>query len=341
MREQDFTERYMKLKKMRFSGMAEELKVQFEDDQIDKISADERIFRLIDAESETRDSKKFARILKAADLRYPEASINLKLMEQPGVERAFLERLSECRWIDERKDLIITGKTGTGKSYCACALGSAAAAGFRTVKYYKASRLLRDLQNAENNQTLTEELNRLSNYDLRALGSAAAAGFRTVKYYKASRLLRDLQNAENNQTLTEELNRLSNYDLLIVDDFGLMSLDLDMCRNLFELIDIRDGRKSNIFISQFPVSEWYEMFKDSTYADACLDRLTGDSFRIEFTGDSLRRTVKGFISQFPVSEWYEMFKDSTYADACLDRLTGDSFRIEFTGDSLRRTVKGE
>lgn len=246
MREQDFTERYMKLKKMRFSGMAEELKVQFEDDQIDKISADERIFRLIDAESETRDSKKFARILKAADLRYPEASINLKLMEQPGVERAFLERLSECRWIDERKDLIITGKTGTGKSHCAC-----------------------------------------------ALGSAAAAGFRTVKYYKASRLLRDLQNAENNQTLTEELNRLSNYDLLIVDDFGLMSLDLDMCRNLFELIDIRDGRKSNIFISQFPVSEWYEMFKDSTYADACLDRLTGDSFRIEFTGDSLRRTVKG------------------------------------------------
>ncbi len=241
-REQDFTERYMKLKKMRFSGMAEELKAQFEDDQIDKISAEERIFRLIDAESQTRDSKKFARLIKAADLRYPDASINLKLLEQPGIEKTLLERLSQCKWIDEKKNLLITGKTGTGKSYCAC-----------------------------------------------ALAGAAAAGFRTVHYFKASRLLRELQNAENCQTLTEELNRLANYDLLIIDDFGLMNLDMDMCRNLFELIDIRDGRKANIFISQYPVSEWYEMFKDSTYADACLDRLTGNAYRLQFTGESHRR----------------------------------------------------
>lgn len=221
MKERDFTERFRKLKKMRLSGMAQKLKDQFEDERISQLSADERIFRLIDAESQTRDSKKYARLIRASNLRYPDASVNLKLLNSPGIDSSFLERLSECRWVDDGKDLLITGKTGTGKSYCAC-----------------------------------------------ALASAAAAGFRTVRYYKAAQLLRELQNAENSQTLTEELNRLARYDLLIIDDFGLMNLDMDMCRNLFELIDIRKGRKSSIFISQFPVSEWYEMFKDSTYADA-------------------------------------------------------------------------
>ena len=45
------------------------------------------------------------------------------------------------------------------------------------------------------------------------------------------------------------------------------------CRHLFEILDSREERKSAVFISQIPVKEWYDLFKDCTYADACLDRV--------------------------------------------------------------------
>lgn len=239
--EKDFMARYRKLKNIRLSGMAEELKRQHETWKDEHLSAEERIIRLIDAESDMRDSKKFERLLKASGIRYKDASLNHKLLESEGVDRSLLERLATEDWTEEGTNLLITGKTGAGKTYCAC-----------------------------------------------ALAVALMARFKTVRYFKAGELLRILQNAESRMELTQELNKLSRYDLLIVDDFGLMNLNMEMCRNLFELIDVRDGRKSNIFISQFPVSEWYEMFKDNTYADACLDRLTGGARRLEFLGESRR-----------------------------------------------------
>lgn len=242
MKEVDFMERYKRLKEMHFSGMAAELKVQYEDPQIGKLSSEERIFRLIDAESETRNNKKFQRLIKSANLRYPEASINDRMLQVEGVDNQLLKNLANCDWIETNRNLLITGKTGAGKSYCAC-----------------------------------------------ALGVAAASSFKTVKYYKAAILLWELQSAEAEKTLTTKLNQLSKYDLLIIDDFGLMNLDSDLCRNLFELIDCRSGLHSSIFVSQLPVSKWYGLFKENTYADACLDRLTGNSYRLEFNGESMRK----------------------------------------------------
>lgn len=84
------------------------------------------------------------------------------------------------------------------------------------------------------------------------------------------------------------IEELSTVDLLIIDDFGLMELDLDKCRNLFTILLGRVGRRSTIVVSQIPVSEWYDMFKNSTYADACLDRLLHRAFRLNFQGQSLR-----------------------------------------------------
>ena len=68
-----------------------------------------------------------------------------------------------------------------------------------------------------------------------------------------------------------------------VDDFGLMDLDLDKCRDLFEVIDRRDGRKSTIIVSQFPIHTWFDLFQEHTYADACLARITDKrhSYRLE------------------------------------------------------------
>ena len=69
-----------------------------------------------------------------------------------------------------------------------------------------------------------------------------------------------------------------------------MEFDLDKCRDLFEVIDGRDGRKSTIIVSQFPVKKWYDLFADITYAEACLSRITDTkhSYRLEMNGRSMR-----------------------------------------------------
>ena len=61
-----------------------------------------------------------------------------------------------------------------------------------------------------------------------------------------------------------------------------------MC--LFEIIESRDCRKATIIISQIPVSGWYQLFGDSTYADACLSRMTSKAYRLEFPGRDRRIT---------------------------------------------------
>ena len=91
-----------------------------------------------------------------------------------------------------------------------------------------------------------------------------------------------------NQSFLTEIIPYDPLDLLVLDDFGLMPLDPNMCRNLLELIDSREGRKSTIVISQLPVKDWFGIFKDNTYADACLDRLVSKAYRLEFNGKNMR-----------------------------------------------------
>lgn len=75
---------------------------------------------------------------------------------------------------------------------------------------------------------------------------------------------------------------------LVIDDFGLMDLNLDKCRDLFEIIEARDCRKSTVIISQMPVANWYQLFGDNTYADACLSRMTSKAYRLDFPGRDRR-----------------------------------------------------
>ena len=95
-------------------------------------------------------------------------------------------------------------------------------------------------------------------------------------------------------TYLEYVTALSKLDLLAIDDFGLMELDLDKCRDLFEVIDGRDGRRSTIIISQFPIKSWFDLFREHTYADARLARITDKrhSYRLEMNGISMGEAEK-------------------------------------------------
>ena len=240
--EYNYQELFLKLKAMKFSGMAEELERQSSEPNSELLSFEQRIEKLIDAEWQLRYSKKFSRFLKKATLRYPDASFDETIYDpQRSLDTETINRLSECEWISEGRNLLITGNAGTGKSYLACALSICALRQFKSVRYAKTSSMIYELESA----------------------------------------------ALKNEYL-EYLNRLTKVDLLVLDDFGLMELDPDMCRNLFELIDCREARKSTIVISQLPISSWYTLFKDNTYADSCMDRLIHKAYRLEFHGKNMR-----------------------------------------------------
>ena len=80
------------------------------------------------------------------------------------------------------------------------------------------------------------------------------------------------------------------YDLLVIDDFGLMDLDMEKCRALFEVVESRDSRKATVIVSQLPVLRWYDLFDDNTFADACLSRMTHKAYRLECNGRDMRKS---------------------------------------------------
>jgi DNA replication protein DnaC len=231
-----------KLKRMRFSGMAESLEEVFADPNEDLLPFKDKIQRIVDAEWNLRYSKKLNRFIKKATLKYPVADLDDTIYDaERQLDVRIIEELSKCEWIEQGKNLVVTGKTSSGKSY-------------------------------------------LSN----ALSICALRQFKTVRYVKASYLINELSRAEKLDTYQDTLNQFASYDLLVVDDFGLMNMEVNKCRNLFEVFDSRDPHKSILVISQFPVSSWYDMFQDHTYAEACLARLLSGAYRLEMNGKNMR-----------------------------------------------------
>ena len=126
-------------------------------------------------------------------------------------------------------------------------------------------------------------------YIASALCVSALHQFKTVKYIRANTLMNELEQARIKSTFLDYINTMAKFDLLVIDDFGLMELDLDKCRDLFEVIETRESRRSMIIVSQLPVKSWYQLFADNTYADACVDRIVHKAFRLEFKGRNMRK----------------------------------------------------
>jgi DNA replication protein DnaC len=85
------------------------------------------------------------------------------------------------------------------------------------------------------------------------------------------------------------LKALARVDLLILDDWGPEKLDDDQRRDLLDIVEDRYERRTTIVTSQIPVDRWYEIIGNPTIADAILDRLVHNAYRIELSGESLRK----------------------------------------------------
>ena len=110
----------------------------------------------------------------------------------------------------------------------------------------------------------------------------ACKHYYTVKYVRLPDLLLDLQAARDAGTFTNVLKKYTKPVLLIIDEWLLLKLTESEARNLFELIHKRRKKSSTIFCSQFRESEWYQQIcsGESTLADAIMDRISYDSYKI-------------------------------------------------------------
>ena len=233
-----------RLFKFRLSHMAEELERQFLNPNSELEDFHTRIAAIINYEWDQRQTKKFNRLKAKATLKYPNADFDAAIYEPDRMlDTHTIELLQKCDWIDEPKNLLITGGAGAGKTHIANALCIIALHQLRSVKYIRANRLMQESEKAR----------------------SAGASY-------------------------DFTNEMAEYDLLVIDDFGLMDLDMEKCRDLFEIIETRDSRKSTMIISQLPVIKWWDLFGDSTYADACLSRMTAKAYRLECNGRDMRKS---------------------------------------------------
>lgn len=126
-------------------------------------------------------------------------------------------------------------------------------------------------------------------YISQALGHQACMMEYKVLYQNTGRLLKKLKLAKVDGTYLKELKKINHTHLLILDDFGLQSMDNHARESLLDIIDDRYNNASTIVASQIPVSAWYDIIGEGTIADAILDRLVNSSHRIDLKGESLRK----------------------------------------------------
>ena len=230
------------LHELRLRGMAAALEQQLANPAIHDLGFDERMALLIQHELVERQSCRLRQRLRWAKLTQAAALEDLDLKAARGLDRTALGQVSDLGWITAHLNVLITGPTGVGKSFIAC-----------------------------------------------ALGHAACRADYCVRCFRLPRLIDELARATALQNKSTWLRQVAKADLLIIDDFGLAPLTDQIRRDLLEILDDRYDRRSTLITSQIPVEQWHTYLQDPTLADAILDRLIHNSYRLTLQGESMRK----------------------------------------------------
>jgi DNA replication protein DnaC len=158
-----------KLHELRLSGMAAALQEQERMSAAHGLSFEDRLGLLIEREVTNREDRRLTRLLQLAKLHTQAAVEDIDFRTSRGIDRTVLVRLASCAWVQSNDTVLISGATGTGKTYLACALGhSACRHGFST-RYYRFSRLLGELALARADGSYPKLLERLARTQLLVL----------------------------------------------------------------------------------------------------------------------------------------------------------------------------
>lgn len=154
------------LRSLKLNGMADAYAQQLEQPDIQRLSFDERLALLVDRETTHRESRRQRRLLQLARLRQSACVEDIDYQHKRGLERSVVASLIACDWIRSRHNLHITGPTGTGKSWLACAFGHQACRQGLSVRYERAPRLLDSLRIARGDGSFHRRLALLARTDL-------------------------------------------------------------------------------------------------------------------------------------------------------------------------------
>lgn len=122
-----------------------------------------------------------------------------------------------------------------------------------------------------------------------ALGQMGCRQGMKVMYHRVPRLLQDLRLARAEGCYARRLAKIASMDILILDDLGLGHLDEAQRHDLLEVLEDRYGKVSTVVTSQLPVKKWHEWIGDPTLADAILDRLVHNAYKVQLKGPSRRK----------------------------------------------------
>jgi len=231
-----------RLRTLRLGAIADAYLAQQRDAATASLSFDERLGMLVDAEQLAREHRALGRRLKEAKLRLSQACLEDLDYSGRKLDRALMRQLATCRWVLEHQHIVITGPTGVGKTFLACAVGQ----------------------------------------------QACRQGHRVI-YRRVPRLMPELALAHGDGTYPTLLARFARVDVLVLDDWGLVTLTDAQRHDVLEILDDRDGTRSTVITSQWPLDRWHDQLGDPTVADAILDRVVHRAHRLVLGGPSRRK----------------------------------------------------
>jgi DNA replication protein DnaC len=231
-----------KLQALKLTGMTAALSDQLQMPDIEELSFDERLGLLVDRELTARDNRRLTSRLRRARLKHQAALEDIDYRHPRGLDKSLIQALAACRWVQEHLNILITGPTGVGKTWLAC-----------------------------------------------ALAQKACREGHTAMYLRLPRLLQELAIAKGDGRYPKLLTTLAKTEVLILDDWGLVPLTAEQRRDLLEILEDRHGVRSTLATSQLPLDKWHDLIGDPTLADAILDRLVHNAYKITLKGASMRK----------------------------------------------------
>src|SRR5438874_3776169 len=163
------TQTFDKLDALGLFGMALGLREQLEGSQYLSLSFDERFGLLVDREAEARDSRRLALRLKAAKLRQEASVEDIDFRSPRGLDKTVIVNLAQAGWVAAHHNVLISGPTGAGKSFLACALAHAAVRRGHTALYVRTPRLLAELALSRGDGRYVRRLGQLASIGLLVL----------------------------------------------------------------------------------------------------------------------------------------------------------------------------
>jgi len=153
--------------------MAQAFLQQLEQPGAQALSFEERFSMLVDREATSRENRRMIQLLQLARLKHDACVEDINYRQQRGLDRSLMANLIKCDWISKHHNLHLTGPTGTGKSWLACALGHQACRHGLTVRYERVGLLLDSLRIARGDGSFGKRLLQLSRIDLLILDDFA------------------------------------------------------------------------------------------------------------------------------------------------------------------------